>query len=81
MDSTLPKISFQSGLVAPEQRFLTVPEAAAYIGRTKGWLDKARCYGNGPPFYRVGRRILYGRDELSDWLLQRRHDSTSEYPR
>jgi hypothetical protein len=30
-------------------------------------LQKKRCTGGGPPFYRVGGRIAYDRDALLAW--------------
>lgn len=60
-------------------RFLSNKEAADLIGRTPGWLNKARCYGNGPPFHRIGRRIFYRLPDLRKWVDENRHNSTSEY--
>ena len=79
MKSTMPETHSEPGTISDPHRLLTVTEAAAFIGRTKGWLDKARCYGSGPPFYRIGRRILYSRAELRTWLSAHRYESTSAY--
>lgn len=54
-------------------------ELALQENITKGWLDKARCRGDGPPFYRIGGRIYYRRSEYLAWLDERRHTSTSSY--
>lgn len=46
-----------------------VQQAAEYLGVSKSFLDKARCYGtSGPAFMRLGRTIIYDTDELDRWL-------------
>ena len=55
------------------------PEAAAiYLGLATQTLARWRCEGNGPPFIRAGRAILYDPDDLSAWLAANRVASTSE---
>lgn len=45
------------------------PEAAAaYIGRTPGTLAQWRSKGVRLPFHRVGRNILYNRDDLDAFV-------------
>jgi excisionase family DNA binding protein len=56
---------------------LSVKEAADYLGVSESWLNKARCTGDGPPFHKIGRRVLYGVAELVAWLAQRKVRSTS----
>lgn len=58
---------------------LSPKELALRENITKGWLDKARCRGDGPPFYRIGGRIYYRRSEYHYWLDGHRHTSTSAY--
>jgi hypothetical protein len=46
-----------------------VQQAADYIGVSKSFLDKARCYGtNGPAYMRLGRTIVYDTAELDRWM-------------
>jgi predicted DNA-binding transcriptional regulator AlpA len=43
-------------------------EAAQYLGVSKSFLDKARCYGtNGPRFMRFGRAVVYSTEDLDQW--------------
>jgi hypothetical protein len=35
----------------------------------------------GPPFAKLGRRVVYRREDLDAWLTERRRSSTSEIPR
>jgi len=57
-------------------------EAAGYIGVSVWTLAQMRASGEGPVFYRLGRRLIgYRRDDLDAWLQARRclvaGDSTS----
>lgn len=46
-----------------------VKQAAEYLGVSKSFLDKARCYStNGPAFMRLGRTIVYDTAELDRWM-------------
>jgi hypothetical protein len=59
--------------------FLTVTEAAAYLRLKKRTLDNMRWMGLGPQFRKHGGRIYYHVDELKEWSLRSRRNSTSEY--
>ena len=64
----------------PSERYLTTPEAAAFLRVSKSYLDKLRVYGGGPPFLRISKRkIVYAVADLVAWAAARRHGSTSEY--
>lgn len=59
---------------------LRAPDAASYLRVSNSTLSKMRSRGDGPPFTKLGRRIvLYDRHDLDAWLALRRHRSTSEY--
>lgn len=47
---------------------IRVQQAADYIGLSKSFLDKSRCYGTGPAYVRLGRTIIYRTDDLDAWL-------------
>ena len=63
---------------------LSETEAARYVGMSRSFLRKARMEGNrdqhtpAPPFLRIGRKILYLRGDLDQWLRQ--HRVTSQPP-
>lgn len=59
--------------------FLTVSEAAEYLRLKKRTLDNMRNIGTGPKFRKHGGRIYYHIDELKEWSLNSRRNSTSEY--
>jgi excisionase family DNA binding protein len=59
-------------------QMLIAEDAAAYLGIGKQALAKMRLTGESPPFFKVGRRVLYDRDELDAWLKVRKRRSTSD---
>jgi hypothetical protein len=59
-------------------RRLRTAAAADYIGYTESTLEKKRLTGDGPPFIRLGRTIVYDTRDLDVWLTARRALSTSE---
>ena len=57
---------------------LTTDEAAKLMKVGISMLEKHRVYGDGPPFYKVGRSVRYIRHEIMTWLQTRRCISTSD---
>ena len=49
---------------------LTTKEVAILLRTSRGVLANWRCYGEGPPFIRTGKRgkILYDARDLERWL-------------
>ena len=60
-----------------EGRMDTEP-AAKYCGSTKSTFDKLRVSGAGPIFIKIGRRVVYDKRDLDDWLTSNRRRSTSD---
>jgi len=60
------------------KRLLGTPEAAKYLGLAVQTLAKMRVSGDSPPFYKLGRQVLYDRSELEDWVAARKRRSTSD---
>lgn len=60
------------------KRGLSEKAAAQYIGMSRSFLRQARMDGKrrnrtpGPPFSKVGRRVLYLLDDLDAWLEEHR---------
>ena len=52
--------------------------AERLIGLRKATLAKMRCMGGGPVFVKAGRRVLYRRGDLLQWLSERRVRNTTE---
>jgi predicted DNA-binding transcriptional regulator AlpA len=57
---------------------LRVRDAARYVGLSVSTLNKLRGSGNGPVFMKLGRIVVYRREDLDDWLASKRVRSTSE---
>lgn len=64
----------------PIHRYLRTRPAADYIGLSPRTLEKFRLSGSGPNYSKVGRAVLYDRQELDLWLAERRRSSTSDDP-
>lgn len=60
------------------RRKMRTAEAAAYTGLAKSTLEKLRVSGDGCPFIRIGRAVLYDPDDLDTWLASHRRRSTSD---
>lgn len=59
-------------------RYLRTPDAALHLGVSAATLEKHRCYGTGPRFHRLGRRIVYTFADLDEWAATGRMRSTKE---
>ena len=60
------------------RELLDAKGAAAYLRLASQTLAKMRLSGMGPPYYKVGRRVLYDRTDLYRWLDSKRRFSTSD---
>lgn len=58
---------------------LRTPAAADYLGYAESTLEKKRLTGDGPPFIKLGRVIVYDTRDLDVWLAARRAISTSDH--
>jgi predicted DNA-binding transcriptional regulator AlpA len=58
--------------------FINAKQAATEFGLSTSWLAKLRLTGNGPVYRKVGKRVLYRRDEFVSWIETHTQKSTSE---
>ena len=57
-------------------------DAANFLGMSSSTLAKMRMRGDGPPYAKLGKRIvLYDLIDLENWIATRKRASTSEYSR
>ncbi len=63
---------------AATKRMLGTSEAAEYVGLAVQTLAKLRCTGDSPPFFKLGRQVVYEQKDLDEWLDARRRRSTSD---
>jgi Helix-turn-helix domain len=59
-------------------RLLSNQEAADFLHLSPRTLEKLRVVGGGPPFLKLGRRVVYAAADLEAWAQRRRCDSTSD---
>lgn len=57
---------------------LMPPEAARFLKVSLSWLAKARLYGTGPIYRKVGRSVRYLRSDLERFLAAAVRTSTSQ---
>ncbi|RVU20475.1 DNA-binding protein [Streptomyces antnestii] len=63
---------------ASHTAFLTLPRAAEYLGISPNTLYVWRHRRQGPPSFRMGRRVMYRISALDEWVCdQERADSRS----
>jgi predicted DNA-binding transcriptional regulator AlpA len=56
---------------------LKVAEAAKHLRLSKSTLDKLRCHGGGPTYFKLGRTVVYSVSDLDAWMTSRRRESTA----
>lgn len=62
-----------------DKSLLDASEAAEWLGLSTSTLAKMRLTGSGPVYSKLGRRVVYLRQDLADWVAAHRCRSTSEY--
>ena len=60
------------------QEYLKPKEASAYTKISSSTLAKLRCYGGGPRYCKVGRAVLYRKDDLDVFMASAVIASTFE---
>jgi len=58
--------------------FMSVVQAATYLGLKRQTLDNFRWAGGGPRYRKHGGRVLYARAELDRWSGSREFRNTSK---
>ena len=65
-------------MITDETVRLRAVEAAKYLRVSRSTLAKWRMNGNGPPYHRLGPRLIfYIRREVDDWLASCDHAQSS----
>ena len=58
--------------------YLNVAEAAKFANLGASTLNKLRLTGDGPSYIKLGRRVVYARDDIEGWMQSKRRRSTSD---
>jgi len=54
-------------------KMMSRARAASYIGVAKATLEYWACTGNQKiPYYKIGRKVVYSKQDLDAWLVARR---------
>jgi excisionase family DNA binding protein len=61
------------------KEYITPAQAAELLHLSSRTLERKRCDGTGPRFHKLGRRVVYQRDEIDAWVEQNGFGSTSEF--
>ena len=61
-----------------EKRYLTTRSVAAHTNTSASFWNQRRVRGDGPPYIKLGTRVLYELAEVEEWLGSRTKRSTSE---
>jgi hypothetical protein len=51
-------------------------DAARFLRISPRTLERMRWAGEGPPFLKIGRKVLYDREDLLAWARSHRRTST-----
>ena len=57
---------------------LNTRASATFLGVSPRTLEKWRVTGGGPPYRKLGARVVYVEDDLVEWVDARRRCSTSD---
>ena len=67
-----------TGLEDPQDEWMRPPQTAAYLKSSTSTLAKQRLRGDGVPYTKLGRNVLYAKRDCDDYLASRRRLSTSD---
>lgn len=67
-----------TGSEESKKRLLISRDAAAYLSLAPQTLAKMRWDGSSPPYFKIGRQVVYDPVDLDAWLAVRRRRSTSD---
>jgi predicted DNA-binding transcriptional regulator AlpA len=68
----------ETPLGTPNRKYLTVGDAARFVGLAEQTLNSWRVSGHGPAYHKLGRRVVYDVEELERWIQNRRLRHTSD---
>ncbi len=57
---------------------LNEAEAGRFLGLARQSLANLRCRGAGPPYHKLGSRVVYRISDLEKYLAQRRIDPVAQ---
>jgi excisionase family DNA binding protein len=80
-ESAIPdQTSSRTRTTDPQLELLTITEAAELLRAPVATLRYWRHLGTGPRSFRLGRRVLYRRDDLHAWIDAQHGQNTADQP-
>ena len=61
-----------------QDEWMRPPQTAAYLKSSTSTLAKQRLRGDGVPYTKLGRNVLYAKRDCDEYLASRRRLSTSD---
>ena len=58
---------------------MNTENCAEYLGVSKKTLERMRVEGGGPPFKKIGHRVMYSDHDIQRWVEENTFQSTSEF--
>jgi predicted DNA-binding transcriptional regulator AlpA len=49
-------------------RLMTQQDLCAYLGKSPAWAERARHFGEGPAFVKLGRHVRYRAEDVEAWV-------------
>lgn len=81
LDKRADRISTDPRALGNPDDLLRPEEVAAWLTQSLSWLAQGRSKGYGPRFVRLSpRSVMYRREAILEWLIEREYQSTAEYP-
>ena len=65
-------------IMTSQSKYKKTKDAAEYCGSAKSTFDKIRITGEGPPFIKRGKSVVYDINDLDAWMQSMRRTSTSD---
>lgn len=62
----------------PPSPYMTTHEVAAFVRLAARTLENMRQRGTGPPYCKLGGRVVYDRDDVQAWATATRRRRSSE---
>jgi predicted DNA-binding transcriptional regulator AlpA len=70
--------SYENSAADPPRPKLNVKATSRWSGLSVSTLNKLRLSGDGPPYIKAGRRVVYDIRDVEAWLAKRKRKNTSE---
>jgi predicted DNA-binding transcriptional regulator AlpA len=64
----------EAEMLIRDDKLLTTKQLPAITGLSESYFEKGRIYGFGPPYLKLGGRVIYRLREVLKWMSRRRVD-------